>query len=329
MSIDPTRADRHRPRHRRRAGDPPRLGLCPTCAWRRSRRWRATSPWISPPPTCSASSRPPRPSAARAWRGGAAAPLERAARHRAPTSMARTASATSSGFVEPDGRPRYPSPPLDLEMRIGADLILETADRFGADLIVVALGPLTNVALALERDPGRLGRVGRLVVMGGAVTVAGNVTPAAEFNFHVDPEAAAAVLAGGLAGRAGPPRRHAPGGAGAGGARPSGCAGSARAPASFSDFTAPRLRVRGRAGRRRHRAARSAGGGGGGRPVPGGARAPARAGRGEGGSRAGCRWRTAAVPAHRKRAPTCRVALDVDAPRALALILERLCRASA
>lgn len=101
-------------------------------------------------------------------------------------------------FREPDGRPRYASPPLDLETRDGADLILETAGRFGEDLVVIALGPLTNVALALGRDPARLRRIGRLVVMGGAVTVAGNVTPAAEFNFHVDPDAAQAVLAGGL-----------------------------------------------------------------------------------------------------------------------------------
>ena len=99
---------------------------------------------------------------------------------------------------EPDGRPRYPSPRLDLETRDGADLILETAGRFGEDLVVIALGPLTNVAVALGRDPARLRRIGRLVVMGGAVTVAGNVTPAAEFNFHVDPDAAQAVLAGGL-----------------------------------------------------------------------------------------------------------------------------------
>ncbi len=101
-------------------------------------------------------------------------------------------------FRGPDGGPRHGSPRLDLEMRDGADLILETADRFGEELIVIALGPLTNVALALARDPGRLRRIGRLVIMGGAVTVAGNVTPAAEFNFHVDPDAAQAVLAGGL-----------------------------------------------------------------------------------------------------------------------------------
>jgi purine nucleosidase/pyrimidine-specific ribonucleoside hydrolase len=101
-------------------------------------------------------------------------------------------------FHAPDGRPRYPAPRLDLEMRDGPELILDAVDRFGAELTLVALGPLTNVALALARDRARLARVGRLVVMGGAVAAPGNVTPAAEFNFFVDPDAAAAVFAAGL-----------------------------------------------------------------------------------------------------------------------------------
>src|SRR5262249_26068264 len=72
-------------------------------------------------------------------------------------------------LVEPDGRPRYPLAPHVLETLDGADLILETADRFGPELIVVALGPLTNLALALSRGARTLGRVARVVVMGGAV----------------------------------------------------------------------------------------------------------------------------------------------------------------
>src|ERR1700675_2715636 len=95
------------------------------------------------------------------------------------------------GLREPDGRLRYPEPSRILEMLDGADLILETSDRFAGRLVVVALGPLTNVALALRRNRGRLARAARIVVMGGAVAVPGNVTAAAEFNMHVDPEAAA------------------------------------------------------------------------------------------------------------------------------------------
>jgi purine nucleosidase/pyrimidine-specific ribonucleoside hydrolase len=102
------------------------------------------------------------------------------------------------GLREPDGQPRYPEPSHTLQMLDGANLILETADRFAGRLVVVALGPLTNVALALRRDPRRLAQVARVVVMGGAVGVPGNVTAAAEFNMHVDPEAAAEVFASGL-----------------------------------------------------------------------------------------------------------------------------------
>jgi purine nucleosidase len=107
-------------------------------------------------------------------------------------------------FVDPGGRLRYPEPPLPkppsmIEARSAAEAILETVDRWGPELTVVALGPLTNLAAAAALDARRLARAGRVVVMGGAVTVAGNVTPAAEFNFFVDPEAAAQVLEAGLA----------------------------------------------------------------------------------------------------------------------------------
>ena len=75
--------------------------------------------------------------------------------------------------------------------------LLDLTRRHGRALSLIALGPLTNLALALEREPGILARPGRVVVMGGAVDVPGNVTPEAEFNIHVDPEAAARVLASG------------------------------------------------------------------------------------------------------------------------------------
>jgi purine nucleosidase/pyrimidine-specific ribonucleoside hydrolase len=100
--------------------------------------------------------------------------------------------------LDAEGRPRYPAPDPVLEMRDGPDLILDLARRFEQALVVVALGPLTNLAIALERDRAALSRAGRIVVMGGAVAVPGNVTAAAEFNFHVDPEAAATVLGAGL-----------------------------------------------------------------------------------------------------------------------------------
>ena len=101
-------------------------------------------------------------------------------------------------FVEAEGKPRYPALPHTVETRDGADLILEMAERFGNELVVLALAPLTNLAVAVERDAARLRRVGRVVIMGGAVVAPGNVTPGAEYNFYVDPEAAAAVFDAGL-----------------------------------------------------------------------------------------------------------------------------------
>jgi inosine-uridine nucleoside N-ribohydrolase len=74
----------------------------------------------------------------------------------------------------------------------------QAVKRFGQDLVILAIGPLTNLAAVLEKEPKLLAQVGRIVVMGGAVWYKGNITPAAEFNFHRDPAAAAALLAAGL-----------------------------------------------------------------------------------------------------------------------------------
>ena len=93
---------------------------------------------------------------------------------------------------------RYPPPRVDLSPLDGPDLILDTVGRLRGELVLVALGPLTNLALALQRDARRMALLRRVVVMGGAVAVPGNVSPVAEFNFYVDPEAAAQVLASGL-----------------------------------------------------------------------------------------------------------------------------------
>jgi len=65
-------------------------------------------------------------------------------------------------------------------------------------LVLVTLGPLTNVALALAKKPAIATKVGRCVVMGGAPYCEGNVTPAAEYNIWVDPETARIVLLSGL-----------------------------------------------------------------------------------------------------------------------------------
>jgi len=99
-----------------------------------------------------------------------------------------------SGLDGPD----WPPPTVELDARHAADFIVE---RAGAPdqrpLTLVAVGPLTNVALALERGPGIVGRIDRIAIMGGAIGL-GNWTPSAEFNIFADPEAAQAVLGSGV-----------------------------------------------------------------------------------------------------------------------------------
>ncbi len=73
--------------------------------------------------------------------------------------------------------------------------IIDTIDRYPHEVTLVAVGPMTNLALAFQQRPDLAGLVKRLVFMGGNARVPGNVTPAAEFNFWFDPEAAHAVLA--------------------------------------------------------------------------------------------------------------------------------------
>lgn len=94
--------------------------------------------------------------------------------------------------------PGWPPVDVDLVPRDAVPLLLDAARRYGPDLTLIALGPLTNVALALRADAAAMRRIARLVVMGGAVDVPGNVTGTAEFNIYVDPEAAREVLDAGL-----------------------------------------------------------------------------------------------------------------------------------
>ncbi|HZW17124.1 MAG TPA: nucleoside hydrolase [Brevundimonas sp.] len=79
-----------------------------------------------------------------------------------------------------------------------ADAIVELVMRRPAKAVALAvMGPLTNLALALRREPGLAGRLGPVAVMGGARSEGGNITASAEFNIWADPEAAAEVLASG------------------------------------------------------------------------------------------------------------------------------------
>lgn len=76
--------------------------------------------------------------------------------------------------------------------------MIETIHRNPGEITLVSLGPLTNLALALKEDPSIVKEVSRYVMMGGVGYGGGNVTPAAEYNIWVDPEAAEIVFASGL-----------------------------------------------------------------------------------------------------------------------------------
>ncbi len=95
------------------------------------------------------------------------------------------------------GDHNYPAPRLSTGIMHAADAIVEAIES-NPGLTVVTLGPLTNLALALGKKPSLAKQVGRFVIMGGNPCCEGNITPAAEYNIYVDPEAARVVMLSGL-----------------------------------------------------------------------------------------------------------------------------------
>jgi inosine-uridine nucleoside N-ribohydrolase len=91
----------------------------------------------------------------------------------------------------------YPPPRRALEKQPAVDAIIKTIEA-NPGLVLVTLGPLTNIALALQRKPDIAPNVSRCVIMAGAPCCEGNVTPAAEYNIWCDPEAARIVIRSGL-----------------------------------------------------------------------------------------------------------------------------------
>ena len=92
-----------------------------------------------------------------------------------------------------------PEPRVPLHPRHGVDFIIETVlAAEPGEVTLCTLGPLTDAALALQRAPEIASRIGGIVMMGGAYFEVGNITPAAEFNIHVDPHAADVVFGSGV-----------------------------------------------------------------------------------------------------------------------------------
>ena len=96
------------------------------------------------------------------------------------------------------GNSDLPAPKKRAETVFAPRAIAGLASKHAGDLEIIAQAPLTNIALALREDTDLPRKVKRLWIMGGANNYVGNITPAAEFNFYVDPEAAKEVLAAGF-----------------------------------------------------------------------------------------------------------------------------------
>lgn len=97
-------------------------------------------------------------------------------------------------LLAPDGTRRYPEPELRLATASAVDFIIDLAGQYPNELVLVPVGPLTNIAKAIEKNPEQMRKIKEIVLMGGAFETYGNVTTTAEFNIFVDPHAAQRVF---------------------------------------------------------------------------------------------------------------------------------------
>ena len=95
--------------------------------------------------------------------------------------------------------PDLPDPVTPLQDQHAVDYIIETLRNEPEGSVTIApIGPLSNIAMAIQRAPDIIPRIRQIVLMGGAYFEVGNITPAAEFNIYVDPHAAQLVFASGV-----------------------------------------------------------------------------------------------------------------------------------
>ena len=95
--------------------------------------------------------------------------------------------------------PELPEPKIKLQEKHGVDFIIDTILQQPENSISLCpLGPLTNIASAILKQPKIVSRIKKIVLMGGAYFEVGNITPAAEFNIFVDPDAAKIVFEAGI-----------------------------------------------------------------------------------------------------------------------------------
>ena len=119
-----------------------------------------------------------------------------AAGARAPL-MRRLVTATYAHGENGLGGAIFPEPTTKPVATPAAEIIRQIVRKYPGEVTLITIGPLTNIATALNADPDLAGMVRALVMMGGSLS-GGNITPAAEFNVYVDPEAARIVFQSGI-----------------------------------------------------------------------------------------------------------------------------------
>ena len=117
---------------------------------------------------------------------GAAAPIER-----------RLISATDVHGENGLAGAEFPAPSVKPVPEHAVDVLQSIISKHPGEITLVCLGPLTNIAQALRADPALAGKIAHIAMMGGSLS-GGNITPAAELNFYVDPEAADIVFRSGV-----------------------------------------------------------------------------------------------------------------------------------
>ena len=100
--------------------------------------------------------------------------------------------------LDTDGQPLAISKGYDIQEMHAVDFIIHTCHQQAEPIYLCPVGPLTNIALALQKDPSIKTKIKEIVFMGGAAMCLGNITPVAEFNIYVDPHAANIVLNSGV-----------------------------------------------------------------------------------------------------------------------------------
>ncbi|MEJ2710143.1 MAG: nucleoside hydrolase [Anaerolineales bacterium] len=96
------------------------------------------------------------------------------------------------------GYAQLPQPKTAPDPRHAVDLIIETLLAAPGEISLVAIGPLTNLAMAIRKEPRLVSAVKEVIIMGGAIRAGGNTTPLAEFNVYCDPHAAHIVFHSGM-----------------------------------------------------------------------------------------------------------------------------------